>query len=62
MPSPALPPTGTVTVSANPSLSGFSGTANLSSSVDPAYGAVEGVATFIVPAGSINSSFSLSVT
>ena len=62
LPSPALPPTGTVTVSANPSLSGFSGTANLSSSVDPAYGAVEGVATFIVPAGSINSSFSLSVT
>jgi hypothetical protein len=47
-PVPIAPPTGTITVSS--SVSGLSGTATLSPGVDPNYGAMEGIASFVVPA------------
>ncbi|MGA2166901.1 MAG: Ig-like domain-containing protein, partial [Terracidiphilus sp.] len=59
-PVPIAAPTGTVTLSS--SLSGFSGTAPLSSATDPSTGAVQGVATYTVPAGSVSGSYSVSVT
>ncbi|WP_263351972.1 Ig-like domain repeat protein [Acidicapsa acidisoli] len=58
--SAVAPPTGTVTLSS--SLSGFSGTATLSSAVDPSTNATEGVATFTVPAGSVSGNYNISVT
>ena len=59
-PVPIAAPTGTVTLSS--SLSGFSGTAPLSSATDPSTGAVQGVATYTVPAGSVSGNYSVSVT
>jgi hypothetical protein len=59
-PVPIAAPTGTVTLSS--SLSGFSGTATLSSATDPSTGAVQGVATYTVPAGSVSGNYSVSVT
>jgi hypothetical protein len=58
-PVPISPPTGTVTLSS--SLSGFSGTATLSPAVDPNDNAVEGVATFTVPAGSVSGTYAVSI-
>ncbi len=61
-PGPAAAPTGSVSVSSNPALSGMSGSATLSPAVDPLSGAVEGVATFTVPAGTVAGSYSVTMT
>jgi len=57
---PVAAPTGTVTLSS--SLSGFSGTATLSPATDPTTGAVMGVATYTVPAGSVSGVYPVTVT
>ena len=57
---PVAAPTGTVTLTS--SLSGFSGSATLSSATDPTNGAVMGVATYTVPAGTLSGVYPLTVT
>ena len=56
---PVAPPTGNVTLSS--SLSGLSGTVALSPFVDPSTGAQAGIATFTVPAGSVNNTYTVKV-
>lgn len=56
---PVAAPTGTVTLTS--SLSGFTGTNSLSSAVDPATLALQGVATYVVPAGSISGNYNITV-
>ena len=53
-------PTGTVTLSS--SLSGFSGTATLSQGVDSSTNAKDAIATFIVPAGTVSGTYSVTTT
>jgi len=53
------PPTGSVTLTST--LTGFSGTATLTTAVDPTDLAVEGVATFVVPAGTISGNYTVGV-
>ncbi|HXR39214.1 MAG TPA: Ig-like domain repeat protein [Terracidiphilus sp.] len=59
-PVPVAAPTGSVTLSS--SLAGFSGSQTLSSAVDPSSRAVEGVATFNVPAGTVSGTYNVSVS
>jgi hypothetical protein len=54
---PVAAPSGTVTLTS--SLSGFSGTATLSPAVDPTTLAVEGVATYTIPGGSVSGDYSI---
>ncbi|HEV2486693.1 MAG TPA: protease pro-enzyme activation domain-containing protein [Terracidiphilus sp.] len=56
-PVPVAAPSGTVTLSS--SLSGLSGTATLGPSVDPSNSAVAGVATYTVPAGTVNGTYNI---
>jgi hypothetical protein len=57
---PVAAPSGTVTLTST--LSGFTGTATLSPAVDPTTLAVQGVATYVVPAGSVSGNYNLSIT
>ena len=59
-PVPIAAPTGTVTVSS--SLTGLSGTVTLAPAVDPYTSAVDGVATFVVPAGTVSGTYSTTIT
>ncbi|HEV2133221.1 MAG TPA: protease pro-enzyme activation domain-containing protein [Terracidiphilus sp.] len=61
-PVPVATPTGAVTISASPSLSFQPSSATLSPFVDQSTGAIAGVATFVIPAGSLNSSYSIKAT
>ncbi|MGH9607892.1 MAG: protease pro-enzyme activation domain-containing protein [Terracidiphilus sp.] len=61
---PVLAPSGNITVTSSPSVSGLSGTVALQSGVDPNTGAVAGIASFVVPAtnGTYNNNYNLSIT
>jgi hypothetical protein len=59
-PVPIAAPTGSMTLTSN--LTGLSGTVTLSPTVDPANLAVAGVATYTVPAGTVNGTFNISIS